>query len=45
MSLKDGYKVTAAEIIKYNENNLYPSDHFPVYAGLKYPYPNIVTIK
>jgi len=45
MSLKNSYKVTAAEIIKYNVNNLYPSDHFPVFADMNFPYPNMVTLR
>lgn len=45
MSKKDGYKVTAAEIIKYNVSNLYPSDHFPVYAEVSFPYPNMATME
>jgi endonuclease/exonuclease/phosphatase family metal-dependent hydrolase len=44
MSLKNGYKAIAAEIIKYNVNNLYPSDHFPVYADLNFTYPNMATL-
>jgi endonuclease/exonuclease/phosphatase family metal-dependent hydrolase len=37
LSAKDSFRVLSAEAVRYNEDGLYPSDHFPVFAYLKFP--------